>query len=195
LVNAGELRFDFSHFSKLSHEEILNVEDIVNEKIRQNIPLQEERTVPYAEAIERGVTALFDEKYGDTVRIVTFDDSFSKELCGGTHVKGTGELGFFKIISESSVAAGVRRIEAVTGTRAATLIREQFELVNHIKELLNNPKDFVAAVDKIVEENSELRKEVTEVIKKRAQALKDEFLKETKVINGIDFLAVRVDLS
>lgn len=194
LVNAGELRFDFSHFSKLSHEEIVKVEDIVNEKIRQNIPLQEERAVPYAEAIERGVTALFDEKYGDTVRIVTFDDSFSKELCGGTHVKGTGELGFFKIISESSVAAGVRRIEAVTGTRAAALIREQFELVNHIKELLNNPKDFVAAVDKIVEENSELRKEVTEVIKKRAQALKDEFLKETKVINGIDFLAVRVDL-
>lgn len=194
LVTAGELRFDFSHFSKLSHDEILKVEDIVNEKIRQNIPLTEERSVPYAEAIERGVTALFDEKYGDTVRVVTFDDGFSKELCGGTHVKGTGELGFFKIVSESSVAAGVRRIEAVTGTRAAALIREQFELVNHIKELLNNPKDFVAAVDKIIEENSELRKEATDMIKKKAQALRDEFLKKTKEINGIDFLSVKVEL-
>src|SRR5699024_654997 len=152
LVSADVLRFDFSHFSKLSYDEIRDIEDVVNEKIRENITLLEDRKVPYQEAINQGVTALFDEKYGEYVRVITFDKKFSKELCGGTHVKAIGEIGFFKILSESSVAAGVRRIEAVTGTRAASLIREQFELVHNIKELLNNPKDFVSAMNKIITE-------------------------------------------
>ncbi len=194
LVSADVLRFDFSHFSKLSYDEIRDIEDVVNEKIRENITLLEDRKVPYQEAINQGVTALFDEKYGEYVRVITFDKKFSKELCGGTHVKATGEIGFFKILSESSVAAGVRRIEAVTGTRAASLIREQFELVHNIKELLNNPKDFVSAMNKIITENTELRKEITEAIKDRAKVLKDEFLNKIKIVNGINFLSVQVDL-
>lgn len=194
LVNADVLRFDFSHFSKLTYDEIRDIEDMVNEKIRENIALNEDRKVPYLEAINQGVTALFDEKYGEYVRVITFDKEFSKELCGGTHVKATGEIGFFKILSESSVAAGVRRIEAVTGTRAASIIREQFELVHNIKELLNNPRDFVSAMNKIIAENTELRKEITDAIKDRAKVLKDEFLNKIKIVNGINFLSVRVDL-
>lgn len=126
LVNADILRFDVSHFSKVTDEEIKQVEDIVNAKIRENIVLKEERNIPYQQALDSGVTALFGEKYGDYVRVITFDDTFSKELCGGTHVKSTGQIGFFKITSESAVAAGVRRIEAITGTKSAAVIREHF---------------------------------------------------------------------
>src|SRR5690606_40200121 len=122
------LRFDFSHFAKLSEEELLQIERIVNEKIRENIPLKEERTVPYQQAIASGVTALFGEKYGDFVRVITFDDHFSRELCGGTHVRSTAQIGFFKITGESAVAAGVRRIEAITGRHAYAVIRDHFEV-------------------------------------------------------------------
>src|SRR5690606_32343624 len=170
------------------------VEDIVNAKIRENIPLKEERQVPYQKAIESGVTALFGEKYGDFVRVITFDDSFSKELCGGTHVKATGQIGFFKIISESAVAAGVRRIEAITGTKAAAVIREHFELAQNMKEILNNPKDFVSAVTKIVEENSALKKEIENAIREKSLAMKKELEAKLEVIDGINFLATRVNL-
>ncbi|WP_164112946.1 MULTISPECIES: alanine--tRNA ligase [Sphingobacterium] len=194
LVSADILRFDISHFAKITYEEIKAVEDIVNAKIRANIPLKEERQVPYQEAVNSGVTALFGEKYGDYVRVITFDDQYSKELCGGTHVKATGQIGFFKIVSESAVAAGVRRIEAITGTKAAAVIREHFELFQHMKEILNNPKDFVSAVTKIMEENGSLKKEIDNFLKERSLSLKNELNEKLEVINGINFLATQVDL-
>ena len=194
LVNADILRFDVSHFAKITAEEIKQVEDIVNAKIRQNIPLQEQRMVPFQDAVDAGVTALFGEKYGDYVRVITFEDGFSKELCGGTHVPATGQIGFFKITSESAVAAGVRRIEAITGTHAYAVIREQFELVSKMRELLNNPKDFVSAIGKVIEENSGLKKEIENSIRERSLALKKELESKFETIDGVNFLAVQVDL-
>ena len=194
LVNQDVLRFDISHFSKMSYDEIKQVEDIVNAKIRENIALKEERQVPYQQAIESGVTALFGEKYGDYVRVITFDDKFSKELCGGTHVKATGQIGFFKIVSESAVAAGVRRIEAITGTQAAAVIREHFELAQNMKEILNNPKDFVSAMSKIIEENSSLKKEIENTIREKSLAMKKDLEAKFQKIDGVNFLASKVDL-
>lgn len=194
LVNADILRFDISHFAKMTDEEIKLVEDIVNAKIRENIPLKEERNVPYQQALDSGVTALFGEKYGDFVRVITFDDQFSKELCGGTHVKATGQIGFFKIIGESAVAAGVRRIEAITGTKSAAVIREHFELVQHLKELLNNPKDFVAALGKVLDENGALKKEIEKNITEKSLALKSDLEAKIQQVGDINFLATIVDL-
>lgn len=194
LVSPDILRFDISHFTKISNAELQQVEDIVNSKIRANLPLKEERDIPYQQAIESGVTALFGEKYGDHVRVITFDDHFSKELCGGTHVDATGQIGFFKIIAESAVAAGVRRIEAITGTKAATVIGEQFALVHHMKELFNNPKDVLAAVGKVLEENNVLRKELDNSIREKSLALKHDLESKVQAINGVNFLATVVDL-
>ncbi|MGV6947206.1 alanine--tRNA ligase [Sphingobacterium kyonggiense] len=194
LVSADVLRFDFSHFAKLTYEEIKQIEDIVNAKIRENIALKEECNVPYQKAIESGVTALFGEKYGDHVRVITFDDNYSKELCGGTHVSGTGEIGFFKIMSESAVAAGVRRIEAITGTRAAQVIREYFELMNNFKELLNNPKDFVSALTKVIDENQSLKKEIENYIKEKSKGLMADLESKMEKIGDVHFLATTVDL-
>ncbi len=194
LVNADILRFDISHFSKMTDEEIKQVEDIVNAKIRENIPLKEERNVPYQQALDSGVTALFGEKYGDFVRVITFEDQYSKELCGGTHVKATGQIGFFKIVSESAVAAGVRRIEAITGTRSAAVIREHFELVHHLKELMNNPKDFVSALGKIIDENGALKKEVEKSITEKSLALKSDLEGKIQQVGEINFLSTIVDL-
>lgn len=194
LVNADILRFDISHFAKMSEDEIKQVEDIVNAKIRENIPLKEERNVPYQQALDSGVTALFGEKYGDFVRVITFEDQFSKELCGGTHVKATGQIGFFKIVSESAVAAGVRRIEAITGTRSAAVIREHFELVHHLKELMNNPKDFVSALGKIIDENGELKKEIEKSITEKSLALKSDLEAKIEQVGDVNFLSTLVDL-
>ncbi|MDR6735701.1 alanine--tRNA ligase [Sphingobacterium sp. 2149] len=194
LVNADTLRFDISHFAKMTDEEIKQVEDIVNAKIRENIPLKEERNVPYQQALNSGVTALFGEKYGDFVRVITFEDQYSKELCGGTHVKATGQIGFFKIVSESAVAAGVRRIEAITGTRSASVIREHFELVHHLKELMNNPKDFVSALGKIIDENGALKKEVEKSITEKSLALKSDLEAKIQQVGPINFLSTIVDL-
>lgn len=194
LVNADILRFDISHFAKMSEDEIKQVEDIVNAKIRENIPLKEERNVPYQQALDSGVTALFGEKYGDFVRVITFEDKFSKELCGGTHVKATGQIGFFKIVSESAVAAGVRRIEAITGTRSAAVIREHFELVQHLKELMNSPKDFVSALGKIIDENGALKKEIEKSITEKSLALKSDLEAKIEQVGDINFLSTLVDL-
>ncbi|GAA4167363.1 alanine--tRNA ligase [Sphingobacterium ginsenosidimutans] len=194
LVNADILRFDISHFAKMSEDEIKEVEDIVNAKIRENIPLKEERNVPYQQALDSGVTALFGEKYGDFVRVITFEDKFSKELCGGTHVKATGQIGFFKIVSESAVAAGVRRIEAITGTRSAAVIREHFELVQHLKELMNSPKDFVSALGKIIDENGALKKEIEKSITEKSLALKSDLEAKIEQVGDINFLSTLVDL-
>jgi alanyl-tRNA synthetase len=194
LVNADYLRFDFSHFAKVTDDELAQIEAIVNEKIRANIFLSEERDVPYDIAISSGVTALFGEKYGDYVRVITFDETFSKELCGGTHVKATGQIGYFKIIAESAVAAGVRRIEAITGIAAESYINEQTKLVQQIKELLKNPKDVAKSVATLLEENNQLKKEIEKAILERSSGLKDELAKKLENINGINFIAEKVEL-
>lgn len=193
-VSPDILRFDVSHFAKITSEEQKQIEDIVNAKIRENIQLKEERQVPYQEAIDAGVRALFGEKYGDYVRVITFDDTFSKELCGGTHVRSTGQIGFFKIISESAVAAGVRRIEAITGSKAAAVIREQFELVDKMRELMNNPKDFVSTVEKVLNENHELKKAIENHIREKSQQMKKDLEEKVEEVNGVNFLSLIVDL-
>ena len=159
LVSDQVLRFDFSHFSKMTDEEITEVEQIVNQRIRTNIALDEKRNIPIEKAKELGAMALFGEKYGDYVRVITFDPKYSVELCGGTHVQATGQLGFFKIKSESAVAAGVRRIEAVTANEAEELVREQFGLLNEIKSMLKVP-DLRNAIEGLMKEKAELNKTV-----------------------------------
>ena len=194
LVNSDYLRFDFSHFAKVTDDELAQIEAIVNQKVRENIPLKEERSVLYAEAITSGVTALFGEKYGEYVRVITFDDEFSKELCGGTHVKATGQIGFFKIISESAVAAGVRRIEAITGIAAEDYIIAQDKLVQQLKELLKNPKDLSKSVESLLEENSKLKKEIEKSVLEKSAGLKNELAEKVEQVNGINFIAQKVQL-
>ena len=194
LVNEEYLRFDISHFAKLTAEEIQQVEQIVNDKIRLQIPLKEERNVPYQTALTSGVTALFGEKYGDFVRVITFDDQYSKELCGGTHVKNTAQIGLFKIISEGAVAAGVRRIEAITGEKALTFYNEQVELINAVKEKLKAPIDVIKSIEQLIEENAKLKKALEHFELAAAGNIKDELKKEIQTINGIQFLAKKVNI-
>lgn len=194
LVNADNLRFDFSHFAKVSETDLAEIEHIVNQKIRENISLKEQRNVPYEEAITSGVTALFGEKYGDFVRVITFDDHFSKELCGGTHVKATGQIGYFKIISESAVAAGVRRIEAITASKAEQFIVNQSNELSILKSLLKGSQNISAAVQALMEENARLKKEVEKNILAKAGDMKQEIADQAELINGINFIAVHVDL-
>ena len=194
LVNSEYLRFDFSHFSKVTDEELAEIEHIVNSKVRENIPLKEERNIPYQQAIDSGVTALFGEKYGDFVRVITFDDHFSKELCGGTHVKSSGQIGYFKLISESAVAAGVRRIEAITAVEAEKYINRQNEQIKDLKSLLKNPSDLLKSIEALLEENNLLKKEVEKNILERSAGLKDELAAKAIQINGINFLAQKIDL-
>jgi alanyl-tRNA synthetase len=194
LVNGDYLRFDFSHFSKGTDDELAQIEAIVNHKIRQNILLKEERNVPYQEALNSGVTALFGEKYGDYVRVITFDDKFSKELCGGTHVKATGQIGLFKITGESAVAAGVRRIEAITGAAIEQYLNQQTQLVQQLKELLKNPKDIAKSIESLLDENSRLKKEIEKSVQEKAAGLKTELAQKAEPVNGINFIAQRVAL-
>ncbi|MGV3763923.1 alanine--tRNA ligase [Parapedobacter sp.] len=194
LVNANYLRFDFSHFTKVEEGDLIQIERIVNEKVRENIALKEERGVPFQQAIDAGVTALFGEKYGDEVRVITFDEKFSKELCGGTHVRATGQIGFFKIISESAVAAGVRRVEAITGAAAEQFVDEQSRLVRELGALLNNPKDVVSALDRLLEENTALKKEVEQALVAKALQLKAELASKAEDVNGVKAIIARVDL-
>jgi alanyl-tRNA synthetase len=157
-LNDDLLRFDFSHFAKVTPEELQKIEDRVNEKIRENIPLVVKANIPIQEALDLGATATFGEKYGDFVRVIIFDPKFSLELCGGTHVPSTGEIGVFKFVSEGSVSAGVRRVEAVTGQKALELLREQEDTLNQLKELLKSPKDVVKSVQGLLDERSKMRK-------------------------------------
>ncbi|MEH3115234.1 alanine--tRNA ligase [Pedobacter terrae] len=194
LVNADYLRFDFSHFAKVTEEELAQIEVIVNQKIRQNIKLKEQRNVPYQDAIESGVTALFGEKYGDFVRMITFDDHFSKELCGGTHVKATGQIGSFKIVSESAVAAGVRRIEAITADKAEQFFLDQRKELGHLKALLNGSKDLSAAVQALLDENAKLKKEIEKSTIERINTLKHDVVHHVRGINGVNLIAKHIDL-
>ncbi len=174
LVNEKTLRFDFSHFAALTSEELARVESIVNEKIRANIQLDEQRNVPIEKAKSLGAMALFGEKYGDFVRVITFDPAFSVELCGGTHVKATGTIGLFKVTSESSVAAGVRRIEAVTADGAYEYFNQSLALLQEVKGLLKNPKDVAASVQSLLEEKQALEKKLEAVHQEKAVQLKDD---------------------
>ncbi|QSE96695.1 alanine--tRNA ligase [Fulvivirga lutea] len=192
LVNEKELRFDFSHFQKMSEEEITKVEQMVNQMIRENLALEEARNTPISEAKEMGAMALFGEKYGDFVRVIKFGESV--ELCGGTHVKATGNIGFFKIISESSIAAGVRRIEAITGKRAEDYVTEQVELINEVKNILKAPKDVKASIKQLVEEKSQLEKEIQKLHASKAGDLKKELLSSKKEENGLVKIISKVDL-
>ncbi|WP_316811535.1 alanine--tRNA ligase [Pedobacter heparinus] len=194
LVNPDYLRFDFSHFAKVTDEELARIEHLVNQKVRENIPLKEQRYVPYDQAISSGVTALFGEKYGDLVRIITFDDHYSKELCGGTHVQATGQIGYFKIISESAVAAGVRRIEAITADKAEAFVLAQNKELNELRDLLKGNKDLTAAVSALIEENNRLKKEAEKAVLEQSANLKHEIVHHLKTINGINLIATHVDL-
>ncbi|GAB4199716.1 MAG: alanine--tRNA ligase [Thermoflexibacter sp.] len=194
LVNDEILRFDFSHFAKMTEQEIAEVESIVNQKIRENIALEERRNVPIEEAKAMGAMALFGEKYGDFVRVIIFDKNYSVELCGGTHVPATGKIGTFKIISESSSSAGVRRIEAITAEKAERYINEQLAMMNQISELLKNPKDLVKAVENLIEEKSALQKEIEKYQAKEIQAVKNDLLKNIQPKGEISFLAQEVNV-
>ncbi|KAA9325264.1 hypothetical protein F0P94_18460 [Adhaeribacter soli] len=195
LVNDKLLRFDFSHFTKVTDEQIHEIERMVNSKIRANIQLNEQRNVPIAEAKEHGAMALFGEKYGEYVRVITFDKDYSVELCGGTHVASTGEIGFFKIVSESSVAAGVRRIEAVTANAAEEFVHEQTKQLEEVKQLLGNPQTLAKSLEKVLEENSALKKQLEQFEMKQVTDLKNTLANEVQQLNGINFIARQVSLS
>jgi len=194
LVDADRLRFDFSHFSKMTKEEIKEVEKITNRKIRGNITCELRENVPIAEAEAAGAMALFGEKYGDKVRVVSFDPSYSIELCGGTHVKATGEIGLFKIISESGIAAGVRRIEAVTAEKAENLVEQKFELLEKIGGLFKNQKDALLAVNNMINQNSKLQKQVDLLLKEKAGQVGENLAKNAEEINGIKFISATLDI-
>lgn len=186
LVTPGSLRFDFSHFQKVSDEEIRKVEHIVNARIRANIALQEYRSIPIEEAKEMGAIALFGEKYGDHVRVIRFGSSV--EFCGGTHVAATGSIGMFKIISESSVAAGVRRIEAYTGERIEEMLDTFQDTFRDLKTLFNNAPDLGAAIRKHIEENAGLKKQVEDFMKEKEGQLKERLLNNMQEINGVKLI-------
>jgi alanine--tRNA ligase len=183
LVNSDSLRFDFSHFQKVTDEEIRQVEHIVNAKIRANIPLKEYRNIPIEEAKELGAIALFGEKYGDHVRVIQFGSSI--EFCGGTHVAATGNIGMMKIVSESSVAAGVRRIEAYTGARVEEMLDTFQDTMRDLKALFNNAPDLSGAIRKYIEENAGLKKQVEDFMKEKEAQLKEKLLQNIQEINGV----------
>jgi alanyl-tRNA synthetase len=193
LVDENRLRFDFTHFTKVTSEEIAQVEAIVNARIRENIFLKENRLVPIAEAKAIGAMALFGEKYGEVVRVVTFDPSYSVELCGGTHVPATGQIGLFKITSEGAIAAGIRRIEAITAGKAEAYWTSRENLLNEISEMLKNPRELIKGVTNLLNENLELKRQVAELSKLKLQQLKAEFLSQVQHYNGVNFLTAKVN--
>ncbi len=194
LVNEDYLRFDFSHFSKMTKEEIEKVESIVNEKIRENIPVVI-RQMPKEEALKTGAMALFGEKYGDLVRVVKMDDNYSIELCGGTHVGNTGELGIFKITTETAVGAGLRRIEAVSGKTAEDFINKELEELNSLKDQLKNPKDSRKALDNLLSEKEKLNKQVDHLELQILATVNEQLKKNSVLINGINFIGAMVPVT
>lgn len=194
LVNDKVLRFDFSHFAKLTEEEIAKVEDIVNSKIHENIVLDEKRNIPIDDALKLGATALFGEKYGDTVRVITFDPEYSVELCGGTHVPSTAQIGIFKIVSESSVAAGVRRIEAVTSEEASQFINNKLNKLNGIEELLKHPKDVLTSVHNLLDERARLTKKIEELQQGSVKNLKEDLIAKIENKDGVSVLIDQIKI-
>jgi len=192
MVSSEHLRFDFSHFSKLTAVEIDEVENFVNDRIREQQPLVEQRDIEYKQAIKQGAIALFGEKYGDSVRAIRFGNSV--ELCGGTHVQNTADIWYFKIISEGAVAAGIRRIEAITGDAVKAYFSGQTETLNEISAELKNTKTPVKAIHSLQEENAALKKQVEALLREKAKNMKNELKNELTNIGGIEFLAKKVDL-
>ena len=193
LVNPNYLRFDFSHFSKVSDNEIKQVEDFVNQQIEEQLQLVEHRNIPIQKAMEQGAMALFGEKYGDSVRMIEFGES--KELCGGIHVKNTADIWHFKIISEGAVAAGIRRIEAITGDAVKDFYNNQENTLAELKETLKNPQDILKSVVSLQDDNAKLKKQIEQLLREKAKNLKSELALELQEVNGIKFLAKQVDLN
>lgn len=191
LVNSDYLRFDFSHFSKVTKEELALIESKVNQKIRVNHALNEQRAIPMKKAEEMGAMALFGEKYGDTVRAIQFGSSV--ELCGGIHVEATGQIGLFKISSEGAVAAGIRRIEAITAEKAMNFYNEQLETIQSLRELIKN-QDVLKGVQSLLSENQSLSKQVAKMTQAQAGNVKGDLLKAMENINGVNFIGAQVDL-
>ncbi|KGO86907.1 alanyl-tRNA synthetase [Flavobacterium rivuli WB 3.3-2 = DSM 21788] len=192
LVSPNYLRFDFSHFSKVTEEQLKEVEDFVNARIQEHLPLIERRNIPFKQAVEEGAMALFGEKYGDSVRAIKFGNSM--ELCGGTHVKNTADIWHFKIISEGAVAAGIRRIEAITGNAVKDFFAGQEKALDEIKATLKNPQDTLKAVVSLQDENAKLKKQLETLLRDKAKNLKGELATEIQEINGVQFLAKHVPL-
>ena len=192
LVSPTHLRFDFSHFAKVTEEELQQVEDFVNSRIHEQLPLIERRSIPFNQAVAEGAMALFGEKYGDEVRAIRFGESM--ELCGGTHVQNTADIWQFKIVSEGAVAAGIRRIEAITNKAARAFYADQENTLKEVKAALKNPQDTLKAVVALQDENAKLKKQVEQLLKEKAKNLKGELKGQIQVINEVSFLAVEVDL-
>lgn len=193
LVNDKILRFDFSHFAKMTEEEIMKVEQIVNEKIRENISLDEKRNVPIEQAKEMGAMALFGEKYGDFVRVITFDPHYSVELCGGTHVPRTGNIGLLKIVSESSIAAGVRRIEAVTSKGAEEYYQQKLDLIAQLEEILKHPKDLKKTIENLVAENQANQKRIEELNQQQAGQIKQQLVQSIEKLGEKNVITYQGD--
>ena len=192
LVNADHLRFDFAHFQKVSKEELVQIQNRVNELIRQNFSQEEKQDVAFAEAQEMGAIALFGEKYGDHVRVIKFGDSV--ELCGGTHVPATGQIGQFIITSESAISAGIRRIEAITADKAEAFINKNMDELHEVRGLFNNTKNLKKSVEDLLDENAKLKKQLEAFEKQAAAGVKDELKKKVSSINGINVIAEKVAL-
>ena len=193
LVNPNYLRFDFSHFSKVSDEELRQVETSVNAQIEAQLQLVEHRNIPIKEALDKGAMALFGEKYGDSVRMIEFGNS--KELCGGIHVKNTADIWHFKIVSEGAVAAGIRRIEAITGDAVKAFYTNQENTLSEIKEVLKNPQDVLKSVTSLQDDNAKLKKQIEQLVKEKIDGLSASLVSEFQDVNGINFLVKQVDLS
>tara|TARA_B100001250_G_scaffold67019_1_gene53580 strand:- start:922 stop:3540 length:2619 start_codon:yes stop_codon:yes gene_type:complete len=192
MVHSGVFRFDFSYFSKLKTDEIIEIEQFVNSRIMEHIPLEENRNEPYKEAIKKGAIGLFGEKYGDVVRTIKFGQSY--ELCGGTHVKNTHDIWHFKIISETSIASGIRRIEAITGDAVKDHFEKRNDMVEQLENKFNNPQDIIKTIDKIRDENNSLKKELLELSKINLKNLESEINKSLIVKNKLLFTAKEVNL-
>jgi len=193
LVSPDYLRFDFSHFAKLSDDEISQVEDFVNQRIQENLPLIERRNIPFAQAVQEGAMALFGEKYGDNVRAIKFGESM--ELCGGIHVNNTSDIWYFKIISEGAVAAGIRRIEAITGNAVKNYFTSKESTLEEIKSVLKNPQDALKAVVSLQDDNTKLKKQLEVLLREKAKNLTGTLTSQLKEVNGVQFLATQVDLN
>ena len=194
LVNEEHLRFDFSHFAKLTQEEIAQTEALVNQKIRENIPVVI-KEMSKDEAMKLGAMALFGEKYGEVVRVVIIDPAYSVELCGGTHVGATGDLGLFKLTSESAVAAGVRRVEAVCGKEAEEYVNKKFNVLGTLQEILKNPKDIHNALENLLTENAELKKHAVAMEARQLVIIRNELLLKDEIINGVNFIGDIIEVS
>ncbi|MFP4289360.1 MAG: alanine--tRNA ligase [Bacteroidales bacterium] len=192
-VDEKRLRFDFSHFSKLTDPELETIENLVNEKIRENIQRVEHREMEIEKAKQMGAMALFGEKYGDKVRVIAFDEGYSTELCGGTHVKATGQIGLFKITNETAIAAGIRRVEAITGKKAEEFVNAKIHDLQQIASLLKNPKNIIKAVEQLKQETVNLSNKIKDMQKDQAKAQLDSLKKQVEVFEDVSFLSIKLE--